>query len=91
MGGLKLIGAGFALLGLLLVLAPRLAAARPQPIAYAIRLFLPLWLLISAAALLVSLRRGGATLAQEAWLVAPAFGLPAAAALLILYATGSRR
>ena len=90
MGTLKLIGTGFALLGLLLVLAPRLAAGRAQPIAYAIRLFLPLWLLATLAALVLALRQDGAVLAEAAMLLAPAFALPALAAGLILYATGSR-
>ncbi len=91
MGGLKLIGAGFALLGLLLVLAPRLNTGRAQPIGFAIRLFLPLWLLVTLIAFALALRRDGAVLAQEALLIAPAFALPALAAVLILYATGALR
>ena len=90
MGALKLIGAGFALLGLLLVLAPRLAAGRAQPLGYAIRLFLPLWLLAWLAHLAFVLRRDGAALGQELTLSLPALALPALAAGLILYATGAR-
>jgi hypothetical protein len=39
----KVIGIGFALLGLLLFVAPRLNLAGASPIAFAIKLFIPLW------------------------------------------------
>lgn len=90
MGALKLIGAGFALLGLLLVLAPRLPAGRAQPIAYAIRLFLPLWLAMTLAAFVLGQRQEGAVLAQDLLLLLPVFALPALGAGLILYATRTR-
>jgi hypothetical protein len=84
---IKVIGLGFALLGLLLFLAPRLSVSARQPIPYAIKLFLPLWLVGALINLWIGVARAGYTVMEEAPIFLLVFGVPAIAALLILWLT----
>lgn len=83
----KVIGIGFALLGILLVAAPRLAISAGRPIAFAIRLFLPLWLVGALINLWIGVSRAGYTVMEEAPIFLIVFGVPAVASLLILWST----
>lgn len=84
----KIIGIGFALLGLLLFAAPRLNLAGASPIAFAIKLFIPLWLAGALINLAIGVLRAGYTVAAEAPIFLMVFGVPAVAALLILWLAG---
>lgn len=84
----KVIGIGFALLGVLLFVAPRLNLAGASPIAFAIKLFIPLWFAGALINLAIGVLRAGYTVAQEAPIFLVVFGIPAVAALLILWLAG---
>ena len=85
---IKVIAGGFALLGLLLFLAPRLGLGGANPIAFAVKLFVPLWLAASLVNLWIGVTRAGYTVAQEAPILLGVFGVPALFALLILWKFG---
>jgi hypothetical protein len=80
---LKLIAAGFALLGALHFLARRLKLGGGDPTGFAVRLFLPLWLVAALVNLWVGVNRAGYSLLQEMPFFSLVFGLPAAFALLL--------
>ena len=84
---IKVIGLGFALLGLLLFLAPRLSASAGRPIAFAVKLFLPLWFAGALINLWIGVARAGYGVMEEAPIFLVVFGLPAIASLLILFLT----
>lgn len=84
----KVIGLGFALLGLLLFIAPRLNLSGATPIPFAIKLFIPLWFAGALINLSIGVLRAGYTLAQEAPIFLLVFGVPAITALLILWLAG---
>lgn len=84
---IKVIGIGFALLGILLVLAPRLAISAGRPIPFVIKLFLPLWLVGALINLWIGVARAGYTVMEEAPIFLVVFGVPAIAGLLILWLT----
>lgn len=84
----KVIGAGFALLGVLLLIAPRLNLGGMHPIAFAMKLFIPLWFVASLVNLIIGVTRAGYTFLEEAPILLVVFGVPAAAALLILWKFG---
>lgn len=83
----KVIGLGFALLGLLLFLSPRLPASAGRPIPFAIRLFLPLWFAGALINLWIGVARAGYTVREEAPIFLLVFAVPALAGLLILWLT----
>jgi hypothetical protein len=80
---LKLIAAGFALLGALHFLARRLKLGGGDPTGFAVKLFLPLWLVAALVNLWVGVNRAGYTLLQEMPFFSLVFGLPAAFAILL--------
>ncbi len=80
---LKLIAAGFALLGALHFLARRLKLGGGDPTGFAVKLFLPLWLLAALVNLWVGVNRAGYSLLQEMPFFSLVFGLPAAFAILL--------
>jgi hypothetical protein len=80
---LKLIAAGFALHGALHFLARRLKLGGGDPTGFAVKLFLPLWLVAALVNLWVGVNRAGYTLLQEMPFFSLVFGLPAAFALLL--------
>ncbi|MET3889935.1 hypothetical protein ABIE41_001011 [Bosea sp. OAE506] len=80
---LKLIAAGFALLGALHFLARRLKLGGGDPTGFTVKLFLPLWLVAALINLWVGVNRAGYTLLQEMPFFSLVFGLPAAFALLL--------
>ena len=80
---LKLIAAGFALLGALHFLARRLKLGGGDPTGFAVKLFLPLWLVVALVNLWVGVNRAGYSLLQEMPFFSLVFGLPAAFALLL--------
>jgi hypothetical protein len=80
---LKLIAAGFALLGALHFLARRLKLGVGDPTGFAVKLFLPLWLVAALVNLWVGVNRAGYTLLQEMPFFSLVFGLPAAFAILL--------
>lgn len=84
---IKVIGIGFSLLGILLVLAPRLAISAGRPIPFAIKLFLPLWLVGALINLWIGVARAGYTVMEEAPIFLVVFGVPVIAGLLILWLT----
>lgn len=84
---IKVIGIGFALLGILLVLAPRLSVSAGRPIPFAVKLFLPLWFTGALINLWIGVARAGYTVMEEAPIFLVVFGVPAIASLLILWLT----
>ncbi len=84
---IKVIGIGFALLGILLVLAPRLSISAGRPIAFAVKLFLPLWFVGALINLWIGVASAGYTVMEEAPVFLVVFGMPAIAGLLILLLT----
>ena len=88
---LKVIGAGFALLGLLLVVSPRLVASGSRPIAFAAKLFIPIWFCAALVNLWIGINRAGYSATQEWPIFFVVFGVPAAAALLLRWFFGSRK
>ncbi|MCO5090170.1 hypothetical protein [Bosea sp. (in: a-proteobacteria)] len=84
---IKVIGLGFALMGLLLFLAPRLSISSGRPIPFAVRLFLPLWFVGALVNLWIGVSRAGYTVMEEAPIFLVVFAVPALAALLILWMT----
>jgi len=80
---LKIIAAGFALLGALHFLARRLKLGGGDPTGWAVKLFLPLWLVAALGNLWVGVNRAGYTLLQEMPVFSLVFGLPAAFAILL--------
>ena len=84
---IKVIGIGFALLGILLVLAPRLSISARRPIPFAVKLFLPLWFAGALINLSIGVARAGYTVMEEAPIFLVVFGVPAVASLLILWLT----
>jgi hypothetical protein len=79
----KIIAAGFALLGALHFLARRLKLGGSDPTGFAVKLFLPLWLVASLVNLWVGVSRAGYTVLQEMPFFSLVFGLPAAFAILL--------
>lgn len=86
----KVVAAGFALLGILLLVAPRLNTGGRHLIVFAIGLFIPLWLVASVINLIVGINRAGYTFLQEAPILLLVFGLPALVAALIWWRFGRR-
>jgi hypothetical protein len=84
----KVIAAGFALLGVLLLIAPRLNTSGRHPIAFAMKLFIPLWLVASVINLIVGITRAGYSFLQEAPILLVVFGAPALVAALIWWRFG---
>ena len=82
--------AGFALLGILLLIAPRLNTGGRHPIVFAIGLFIPLWLAASVVNLIVGINRAGYSFLQEAPILLVVFGVPALAAALVWWRFGRR-
>jgi hypothetical protein len=80
---LKLIAAGFALLGALHFFARRLKLGGGDPTGFAVKLFLPLWLVAALVNLWIGVNRAGYSLLQEMPFFSLVFGLPAAFALLL--------
>lgn len=84
---IKVIGIGFALLGILLVLAPRLSISAGRPIPFAVKLFLPLWFTGALINLWIGVASAGYSVTEEAPIFLVVFGVPAIASLLILWLT----
>jgi hypothetical protein len=84
---IKVIGIGFALLGILLVLAPRLSVSAGRPIPFAVKLFLPLWFAGALINLWIGVASAGYSVMEEAPIFLVVFGVPAVASLLILWLT----
>ncbi|WP_332682843.1 hypothetical protein [Bosea sp. (in: a-proteobacteria)] len=86
----KVIAVGFALLGILLLVAPRLNTGGRHPIVFAMKLFIPLWFIASVVNLIIGISRAGYSFLQEAPILLLVFGLPALAAALIWWRFGRR-
>ncbi|MCV9936579.1 hypothetical protein OIU35_09390 [Boseaceae bacterium BT-24-1] len=84
----KVIAAGFALLGVLLLIAPRLNTGGRHPIIFAMKLFIPLWFVASVINLIIGINRAGYTFLQEAPILLVVFGVPALVAGLIWWRFG---
>lgn len=84
----KVIAAGFALLGALLLIAPRLNTGGRHPIVFAMKLFIPLWFVVSVVNLIVGINRAGYSFLQEAPILLAVFGVPALVASLIWWRFG---
>ncbi|RDJ20719.1 hypothetical protein DWF00_05490 [Bosea caraganae] len=84
----KVIAAGFALLGVLLLVVPRLNTGDTHPVAFAMKLFIPLWFVASLVNLIIGVTRAGYTFLEEAPILLVVFGVPAAVALLVLWKFG---
>jgi len=84
---IKVIGIGFALLGILLVLVPRLSISARRPIPFAVKLFLPLWFAGALINLWIGVISAGYSVMEEAPIFLVVFGVPAIASLLILWLT----
>ena len=84
----KVIAAGFALLGVLLLIAPRLNTGGRHPIVFAMKLFIPLWFAVSVINLIAGITRAGYSFLQEAPILLVVFGVPALVASLIWWRFG---
>ncbi len=84
----RMLAAGFALLGVLLLLAPKFTPVGIHPIARAVAIFLPLWLVIALGNLAIGVNRAGYTVAQETPILLLVFGLPAMVAWLVRWRFG---
>lgn len=84
----KMLAAGFALLGVLLFLSPRLNRSEAHPIAFAVKWFIPLWLVVSLINLVVGVTRAGYTVLEETPILFVVFGVPMAVALLLRWIFG---
>jgi hypothetical protein len=85
---IKVVAAGLVLLGVMVLLLPRLGLGGAQPVAFWARLFLPLWLLIALGNLWVGVSRAGYTVMQEVPFFLVVFGVPALAAGLLIWRAG---
>jgi hypothetical protein len=79
----RILAAGFALLGLLLLIAPRLKASGARPIVFAAKIFVPLWFAVALVNLWIGINRAGYSAAQEWPIFLVVFGVPAAVAWLL--------
>ncbi|AZO79971.1 MULTISPECIES: hypothetical protein [unclassified Bosea (in: a-proteobacteria)] len=84
----KVIAAGFALLGALLLIAPRLNTGGRHPIVFAMKLFIPLWFVASVINLIIGINRAGYTFLQEVPILLVVFGVPALVAGLVWWRFG---
>lgn len=90
MDSARMIAAGFALLGALLLVAPRLTASGTRPIAFAAKLFVPLWFAICLVDLWIGINSAGYRAATEWPIFALVFGAPASIAWLLRWLFGGR-
>ena len=84
----KVIAGGFALLGILLLLAPRLKAAGTRPIVFAAKIFVPLWFAAALINLWIGINRAGYSAVQEWPIFLVVFGVPASIAWLLRWYFG---
>lgn len=82
-------GAGFVLLGLFLLLA-RFWSPDRGILAVAAKAFIPVWLAITLINLWIGVSFAGYTILQELPILLIMFGLPAAAAVLVMMRSGER-
>ena len=82
--------AGFALLGMFLLLS-RFWSPDPGVMAVTAKAFIPVWLALTIVNFWIGIRYAGYTLLQELPILAITFGIPAAAAALIIKRSGRRR
>jgi len=82
-------GAGFALLGLFLLLA-RFWSPDREILAVSAKAFIPVWLAISLINLWIGVSFAGYTILQELPILLITFGLPAAAAAFVMMRSGVR-
>ena len=84
---LKVIAGGLALLGLFVLVARFVHAGAPAAgMAAAARWFIPIWLIGAGINLYVGVARAGYTVAEEAPIFVLVFAVPAAVALLLVWA-----
>ena len=81
---IKVLAAGFALLAVCL-LAGRSLGTPGAGLALGARLFIPLWLVGAAVNMWIGVSRAGYSIADEAPVFLLVFGIPAAAALLVIW------
>jgi hypothetical protein len=80
---IKVIGAGFALLALCLLLGRAIGGPGPAAgLAQGAKVFIPLWFVAAGVNLWLGVSKAGYTVAEEAPVFLVVFGVPAAAALL---------
>jgi hypothetical protein len=84
----KVIAGGFALLGILLLIAPRLNTGATHPIAFAAKIFIPLWFAAALVNLWIGINRAGYSAMQEWPIFLVVFGVPAAIAWLLRWRFG---
>lgn len=82
--------AGFVLLGMFLLLS-RFWAPDPGVMAVTAKAFIPVWLALTLVNLWIGVLYAGYTVLQELPILAITFGLPAAAAALIIMRSNGRK
>ena len=82
---LKVLAGGFALLAFCLLLGRLVAGPGAPGLADGARLFIPLWLVVSAVNMWIGVSKAGYTVAEEAPIFLLVFAVPAGVALLILW------
>lgn len=85
---LMVTGGGLVLLGLFLLLA-RSWGSDPSIMGVAAKAFIPVWLTISLVNLWIGVQYAGYTVLQELPIFAVIFGVPAAAAVLVIRRYGA--
>jgi hypothetical protein len=83
---IKVLAAGFALLGTCLLLGRSLGAPG-SGLALGAKVFIPLWLVGAAINMWIGVSKAGYSVADEAPVFLMVFGIPAAAALLVIWRT----
>jgi len=82
---LKVIGGGFILLAVCLLIGRLVGGTSAGGVAGAAKLFIPLWLVLAGVNLWIGVTRAGYTVADEAPIFLVVFAVPAAAALLLVW------
>jgi len=78
---LKVIAAGFVVLGIFLLAGRFMGNGSPQAMATAARIFIPVWLVGAAVNMWLGVSRAGYSVADEAPVFVVVFAVPAAVAL----------
>ncbi len=81
---LMVIAGGIVLLGVFLLFGHLWGGTTPA-LATAAKVFIPVWLIISAANLWVGVNRAGYTVAQELPILLAVFAVPAAVAAIVIW------
>ena len=87
---LKVIAAGFGLLGVCLLIGAGLAASTDAGLVTAAKVFIPLWLIGASINMWLGVAKAGYSIAAEIPYFLVVFAVPAAVALVVVWRLGPR-